>query len=53
MNLESLLITLIIGAIAGWLAGTLMKGSGFGLIANIALTINVVLMVASNQHGVA
>ncbi len=39
MNLESLLITLVIGAIAGWLAGTLMKGSGFGLIANIVIGI--------------
>lgn len=28
---------LIIGAISGWLAGQLMKGSGFGLIGNIIL----------------
>ena len=26
---------LIIGAIAGWLAGQIMKGSGFGLVGNI------------------
>ncbi|MHC4744383.1 MAG: GlsB/YeaQ/YmgE family stress response membrane protein [Planctomycetota bacterium] len=26
---------LIIGAIAGWLAGTIMKGSGFGILGNI------------------
>ena len=30
---------LIIGAIAGWLAGTFMKGGGFGLVADIVLGI--------------
>ena len=30
---------LIIGAIAGWLAGTLMKGGGFGLIGDIVVGI--------------
>ena len=30
---------LIIGAIAGWLAGVLVKGSGFGLIADIVVGI--------------
>ena len=30
---------LIIGAVSGWLAGQLMKGSGFGLIGNIILGI--------------
>lgn len=39
MNLEGLLITLIVGAVAGWLAGTLMKGSGFGLVPNIVIGI--------------
>jgi uncharacterized membrane protein YeaQ/YmgE (transglycosylase-associated protein family) len=32
MTLEGLLIVLLIGGIAGWLAGLLMKGRGFGLI---------------------
>ena len=27
--------SLIIGAVAGWLAGTIMKGKGFGLLGNI------------------
>jgi uncharacterized membrane protein YeaQ/YmgE (transglycosylase-associated protein family) len=27
--------SLIIGAIAGWLAGLIMKGSGFGILGNI------------------
>jgi uncharacterized membrane protein YeaQ/YmgE (transglycosylase-associated protein family) len=35
MNVESLIISLIIGAVAGWLAGQIMKGAGFGLIGNI------------------
>jgi uncharacterized membrane protein YeaQ/YmgE (transglycosylase-associated protein family) len=34
-----LLWTLIIGAIAGWLAGTLVKGRGFGLIVDIVVGI--------------
>jgi uncharacterized membrane protein YeaQ/YmgE (transglycosylase-associated protein family) len=33
----SLLIFLAIGALAGWLAGTLMKGGGFGLLGNIVV----------------
>ena len=30
---------LIIGGVAGWLAGTLMKGGGFGLLGNIIVGI--------------
>ena len=30
---------LIIGAIAGWLAGQIMKGRGFGLLGNIVVGI--------------
>ena len=33
----SIIIFLIIGAIAGWLAGQVMKGSGYGLIGNIII----------------
>ena len=32
---QSIIILLIVGAIAGWLAGTIVKGYGFGLIGNI------------------
>lgn len=39
MDLTSLLVFLIIGAIAGWLAGILMKGKGFGLLGNIIIGI--------------
>jgi uncharacterized membrane protein YeaQ/YmgE (transglycosylase-associated protein family) len=34
-----LLIWLVIGAIAGWLAGQIMKGSGFGLVGDIVIGI--------------
>jgi uncharacterized membrane protein YeaQ/YmgE (transglycosylase-associated protein family) len=36
---ESLLIILLIGAIAGWLAGQIMYGTGFGLIGDIVIGI--------------
>ena len=37
MDIIGLLIFLAIGAVAGWLAGTLMKGGGFGLLGNIII----------------
>lgn len=39
MGIESILILLVIGAIAGWLAGLLVKGYGFGLVGNIVVGI--------------
>ena len=39
MTLTALLIFLIIGAIAGWLAGLIVRGFGFGLIGNIVIGI--------------
>ncbi len=33
------LIFIIIGAIAGWLAGLIMKGGGFGFLINVLLGI--------------
>ena len=39
MSLEGFLIWLLIGAIAGWLAGQIVKGYGFGLFGNIAVGI--------------
>lgn len=38
-SLESLVILLLVGAIAGWLAGLVMKGRGFGLLGNIIIGI--------------
>jgi len=34
---QSLIIFLIIGGVAGWLAGLLMRGGGFGLLGNIVV----------------
>jgi uncharacterized membrane protein YeaQ/YmgE (transglycosylase-associated protein family) len=36
---ESVLAWIVIGAIAGWLAGVLVKGYGFGIIGNIIVGI--------------
>jgi uncharacterized membrane protein YeaQ/YmgE (transglycosylase-associated protein family) len=37
MNLsgESLLVILIVGVVAGWLAGQVVRGAGFGLIGDL------------------
>ena len=39
MTIEGIVIVLIIGAIAGWLAGVIVKGGGFGLLGNIVVGI--------------
>lgn len=39
MTLESLIIFLLIGAVAGWLAGLIVKGFGFGIVGNIVVGI--------------
>ncbi|HRO02469.1 MAG TPA: GlsB/YeaQ/YmgE family stress response membrane protein [Terricaulis sp.] len=39
MTLESLLIWLIVGAIAGFLAGLIVRGYGLGLLGNIVVGI--------------
>jgi uncharacterized membrane protein YeaQ/YmgE (transglycosylase-associated protein family) len=39
MDITGLAIFLAIGGIAGWLAGILMKGGGFGLLGNIVVGI--------------
>ena len=39
MALEEIIVWLVVGAIAGWLAGLIMKGYGFGLIGNIVVGI--------------
>lgn len=35
MSNESLLVFLVVGAIAGWIAGQVVRGGGFGLIGDI------------------
>ncbi|MGB3273796.1 MAG: GlsB/YeaQ/YmgE family stress response membrane protein [Xanthobacteraceae bacterium] len=39
MGIESIIVWLIVGAIAGWLAGLIVEGAGFGLIGNIVIGI--------------
>ncbi len=39
MGIESILVLLIVGAVAGWLAGLIVSGFGFGLIGNIVVGI--------------
>ena len=36
---ESVIAWIIIGAVAGWLAGLLVKGYGFGIVGNIIVGI--------------
>ena len=39
MDAQALIILLIVGAIAGWLAGQIVRGFGFGLVGNIIVGI--------------
>lgn len=39
IDLQSLIVWLVIGAIAGWLAGQIMTGGGLGLVGNILVGI--------------
>jgi uncharacterized membrane protein YeaQ/YmgE (transglycosylase-associated protein family) len=39
ISTESLLVILLIGAIAGWLAGQIVQGTGFGLLGDIIIGI--------------
>jgi uncharacterized membrane protein YeaQ/YmgE (transglycosylase-associated protein family) len=44
--LEALLIALIVGGVAGWLAGLLVQGTGFGLVGDIVIGILGALIAA-------
>jgi uncharacterized membrane protein YeaQ/YmgE (transglycosylase-associated protein family) len=37
MSNESLLVILVVGIVAGWLAGQIMRGYGFGLIGDLVV----------------
>jgi uncharacterized membrane protein YeaQ/YmgE (transglycosylase-associated protein family) len=39
MGLEALIVILLIGAAAGWLAGQIVSGFGYGLLGNIVIGI--------------
>lgn len=37
MSNESLLVILLVGLAAGWLAGQIMRGAGFGLVGDLVI----------------
>jgi len=37
LTTDSLLVMLIVGGIAGWLAGIVMRGSGYGVVGDIII----------------
>jgi uncharacterized membrane protein YeaQ/YmgE (transglycosylase-associated protein family) len=39
MSSESLLVILVVGVVAGWLAGHIVRGTGFGLVADLCIGI--------------
>ncbi len=39
IDTTGLILFLVIGAVAGWIAGTLMKGGGFGVVGNLIVGI--------------
>jgi len=39
MDIMAVIVTLLIGAVAGWLAGVVVEGGGFGLLGNILVGI--------------
>jgi uncharacterized membrane protein YeaQ/YmgE (transglycosylase-associated protein family) len=39
MSVETVLIWILVGAIAGWLAGLVVRGFGFGVVGNIVVGI--------------
>jgi uncharacterized membrane protein YeaQ/YmgE (transglycosylase-associated protein family) len=39
LGTNSLLVILVVGLIAGWLAGQIMRGSGYGLIGDLIVGI--------------
>ena len=44
MTPEGIIVALIIGGIAGWLAGVIVKGAGFGVVGNIIIGISLFWM---------
>jgi uncharacterized membrane protein YeaQ/YmgE (transglycosylase-associated protein family) len=46
ISLEGLLVVLLIGGVAGWLAGVVMRGRGLGVVGNIVVGIVGALLAA-------
>ena len=39
MDMQALLIMIVVGLVAGWLAGQVVRGYGFGMVGNIVVGI--------------
>ena len=52
MDLVGIIIMLVIGAVAGWLAGLVYSGAGFGLIGNIVVGILGAIIAGALLPGV-
>jgi uncharacterized membrane protein YeaQ/YmgE (transglycosylase-associated protein family) len=39
MSTESILVILLVGIVAGWLAGKIVRGAGFGLVGDLVVGI--------------
>ena len=39
MSSESLLVILLVGLVAGWLAGQIVRGTGFGIVGDLIVGI--------------
>ena len=39
MSAESILVILVVGIVAGWLAGKVLRGTGFGLVGDLLVGI--------------
>lgn len=37
MSVENLILFLVVGVVAGWMAGRIMKGGGFGLLGDMVV----------------
>jgi uncharacterized membrane protein YeaQ/YmgE (transglycosylase-associated protein family) len=46
MDIMAVIVTLLIGAVAGWLAGVVVEGGGFGLLGNILVGIGGAFIAA-------
>ena len=46
MSTESILVILVVGIVAGWLAGKVVRGAGFGLIGDLLVGIAGAFMAA-------
>jgi uncharacterized membrane protein YeaQ/YmgE (transglycosylase-associated protein family) len=46
LSTESILVILLVGIVAGWLAGKIVRGTGFGLIGDLLVGIAGALVAA-------